>query len=75
MKNIRKTKSVKPTTQPASGDESLAELSAYNGQPLLVLKSHANTKWPFQFGLNKAKLIVEQIAHIQKFVASNGATL
>lgn len=50
-----------------------AEISSYNGKPMIVLSP--GSKWPFQFGINKAKLIVEQFDHIKKFVETNGTSL
>jgi hypothetical protein len=43
--------------------------SEYKGNPMIVLKSTEEDKFPFQFGLKKAKLIVETIEDIKKFVA------
>ena len=42
--------------------------SEYKGNPMLVLKNSEEDKFPFQFGLKKAKLILENIDSIKKFV-------
>lgn len=47
-------------------------IQSYENKPILVLP---NARWPFQFGLGKAKLIVEHMAKIQAFVASGGKAL
>ena len=47
----------------------IVERSEYKGRPLLVLKLDENDKFPFSFGLGKAKKIVECIEDIKKFVA------
>jgi hypothetical protein len=42
--------------------------SEYKGKPMLVIKAMPEDKFPFQFGLKKAKLILENIEAIKKFV-------
>jgi len=59
----------------STSHQSLAELSEYKGNALIVLKSSADTKWPFQFGVAKARLILENIDAIKAFVDSNGASI
>ena len=41
----------------------------YKGNPMIVIKNSEEDKFPFQFGLKKAKLVVENIEEIKKFVA------
>jgi hypothetical protein len=50
---------------------SIVEMSEFKGNKMIVMKKDAESRYPFQFGLNKAKMIVENIAAIQKFVADN----
>ena len=45
--------------------------SEFNGNAMIVLKSNEYDKFPFQFGLKKAKLILETIEDIKKFVEKN----
>ena len=49
----------------------MVERSEYNGKPIIVLKRDENDKFPFSFGLVKARLILENIEEIKKFVAEN----
>ncbi len=42
--------------------------SEFKGNPMLVLTQGPDDKFPFQFGLKKAKLILENIEEIKKFV-------
>lgn len=42
--------------------------SEYKGNPMLVIKNSEEDKFPFQFGLKKARLIIENIEEIKKFV-------
>jgi len=44
------------------------ERSEYKGKPILVIKRDENDQYPFSFGLSKAKLILENIEEIKKFV-------
>jgi len=49
----------------------MVERSDYNGKPILVLRRSEDDKFPFSFGINKAKLIMENYEEIKKFVADN----
>lgn len=44
------------------------EESEYKGNALIVLKSTEEDKYPFSFGLKKAKLVLEHIEDVKKFV-------
>jgi len=46
----------------------MVERSEYNGKPIIILKRAEEDKYPFSFGLAKAKLILENIEEIKKFV-------
>jgi len=50
-----------------------AVVSEYKGQPLIVL--NAGSRWPFQFGLGKAKTILEHIEAIRAFMESEGKSV
>lgn len=47
---------------------SIVEESEFKGNKMIVLKNDEEDKFPFQFGLKKAKLILENIDEIKKFV-------
>lgn len=47
----------------------IVEESEYKGNPMMVLKNSEEDRYPFQFGLKKAKLVIEHIEDIKKFVA------
>lgn len=49
----------------------MIERSEYKGKPVLIMKRSEDDKYPFAFGLGKAKLILENIEEIKKFVADN----
>ena len=42
--------------------------SEYKGNPMIVLKNSEEDKFPFQFGVKKAKLVLENVEAIKKFV-------
>ncbi|TSC93297.1 MAG: Uncharacterized protein Athens101428_715 [Candidatus Berkelbacteria bacterium Athens1014_28] len=46
----------------------IVEESEFKGNKMIVLKNDEEDKYPFQFGLKKAKLVVENIDEIKKFV-------
>jgi len=47
---------------------SIVSESEYKGNAMIVIKNSEDDKFPFQFGLKKAKLILENIENIKKFV-------
>ena len=47
------------------------EISDYKGNKIIILKRDENDRYPFRFGLNKAKLLLEHIEDIRKFVEEN----
>lgn len=49
----------------------MIERSEYKGKPLIVIKRSEDDKYPFSFGVSKAKLILENIEEIKKFVEEN----
>ncbi len=49
----------------------IIERSEFKGKPTLVIRRNEEDKYPFSFGLSKAKLILENIEEIKKFVADN----
>lgn len=49
----------------------MIERNEYKGKPLIVIKRTEDDKYPFSFGVSKAKLILENIEEIKKFVEEN----
>lgn len=47
----------------------IVEEAEYKGNPMIVLKNMPDDRFPFQFGIKKAKLVLEHIDDIKKFVA------
>ena len=47
---------------------SIVSESEYKGNAMLVIKSSEEDKFPFQLGLKKARLIIENIESIKQFV-------
>ncbi|MDP3143411.1 MAG: hypothetical protein Q8N14_05710 [Candidatus Omnitrophota bacterium] len=47
------------------------ERTEFKGKPVLTLKRNEEDQYPFSFGVSKAKLIVENIEEIKKFVEEN----
>jgi len=52
----------------------MIERSEYKGKPLIVIKRSPEDEYPFSFGLTKARLILENIEEIKKFVEENTKT-
>jgi hypothetical protein len=46
----------------------MVEFSEFKGNKVIILKRDENDKYPFSFGLSKAKLILEHLEDIKKFV-------
>lgn len=51
----------------------IVEESEYKGNAMLVLRRTADDRFPFQFGLNKAKLMLEAHEEIRAWVAKQEA--
>ncbi|MFH1825919.1 MAG: hypothetical protein ABH823_01330 [bacterium] len=49
----------------------IAERGEFKGRPMLILKRGDDEKFPFSFGLTKAKMMLQHIEEIKKFVAEN----
>jgi hypothetical protein len=49
----------------------MIERGEFKGKPLLIIRRDENDKYPFSFGLSKARLILENIEEIKKFVEEN----
>lgn len=47
---------------------SIVSESEFKGNPMIVLKNSEDDQFPFQFGVKKAKLVLESIEEIKKFV-------
>ena len=52
----------------------MIEKGEYKGKALLIIKRNEEDKYPFSFGLGKAKLILENIDEIKKFVEENAGS-
>ena len=46
----------------------IVEESEYKGNAMIVLRRSAEDRFPFQFGLNKAKLLLESVAEVKAWV-------
>ena len=49
----------------------MVERTEYKGKPVMVIKRDENDKYPFSFGMTKAKMILENIDEIRRFVEDN----
>lgn len=49
----------------------MVERSEYKGKPVLIIKRNENDKYPFTFGMSKARLILENLEEIKRFVEEN----
>ncbi|KKQ73767.1 MAG: hypothetical protein US94_C0026G0014 [Berkelbacteria bacterium GW2011_GWB1_38_5] len=47
---------------------SIVSESEFKGNAMIVIKNDEEDKFPFQFGVKKAKLVLENIEEIKKFV-------
>lgn len=51
----------------------MIERGEYKGKPLIIIKRNEDDKYPFSFGLSKAKLILDNLEEIKKFVQENAS--
>ena len=47
---------------------SIVSESEFKGNPMIVIKNDEEDQYPFQFGVKKAKLVLENIEAVKKFV-------
>jgi len=47
----------------------MTEISEYKGSPVFVIRKDQDDKYPFSFGLAKARMMVENIEAIKSFIA------
>ena len=52
-------------------DIPIIETGEYKGNKTITFKKNAEDRFPFSFGLTKAKIILANIKAIQKFVDDN----
>ena len=52
----------------------MIERGEYKGKPLIIIKRNEDDKYPFSFGVSKAKLILDNIEEIKKFVEENAGS-
>jgi hypothetical protein len=62
-------KTIKRRRNAPGGSFMAVERTEFKGQPVIVLKRNDTDKYPFSFGLSKARLIIEYFDEIKKFVA------
>ena len=49
----------------------MVDRSEFKGRPILILKRDKDDQYPFSFGVSKAKLILENLEEIERFVQEN----
>lgn len=49
----------------------MVERSEFKGKPVIIIRRDENDKYPFTFGLSKARLILENLEEIKRFVEEN----
>lgn len=47
---------------------SIVEESEFKGNPMIVIKNDEADQYPFQFGVKKAKLVLENVDAIKAFI-------
>jgi len=49
----------------------MVERSEFKGKPVLIMRRSEDDKYPFTFGMSKARLILENLEEIKRFVEDN----
>ncbi|MFH0764113.1 MAG: hypothetical protein V1927_03840 [Candidatus Omnitrophota bacterium] len=49
----------------------MVERSEFKGKPVLIVRRSEDDKYPFTFGMSKARLILENLEEIKRFVEEN----
>lgn len=71
------TTAVRPVTEAVSSlldiEGSTVSLEVYKNNPMFVLNKAS--RYPFSFGIHKARLILKHVEQLKTFVATNGASI
>ena len=49
----------------------MVERSEFKGKPVLIMRRSEDDKYPFTLGMSKARLILENLEEIKRFVEDN----
>jgi hypothetical protein len=49
----------------------MVERSEFKGKPVLIIRRTEDDKYPFTFGMSKARLILENLEEVKRFVEDN----
>ena len=49
----------------------MIERSEFKGKPVIIIRRTEDDKYPFTFGMSKARLILENLEEIKRFVEDN----
>jgi hypothetical protein len=49
----------------------MIERSEFKGKPVIIIRRNEDDKYPFTFGMSKARLILENLEEIKRFVEDN----
>lgn len=49
----------------------MVERSEFKGKPVIILRRSEDDKYPFTFGISKAKLLLENLEEVKRFVEEN----
>ncbi len=47
------------------------EITEYKGNPIITIKNDPYDRYPFSFGVKKAKMVIEHLEDIKKFIAEH----
>ena len=70
---IQETKVNEAVSSLLDVEKSTCDLDTYKGKPMFVINK--DSRYPFSFGLAKAKLIVKHYDRLERFVQTEGASL
>ena len=51
--------------------DQMVEYGEFKGNKMIILKRTPDDKYPFQFGVSKAKLVLDNMEAIEQFVEEN----
>jgi hypothetical protein len=49
----------------------MVEITEFKGNKIIILKRTGDDKYPFSFGVGKAKMIIDNLDAIKKFIQEN----
>ena len=75
MTEVTRTDIADPSEKAAEplAESTIPVIQDFKGKPTILL--NPGSKWPFSLGMGKAKIVLQNVSFLQRFVDTNGTTV